>query len=234
MGEGLAVGQALQRTGGDWEAYAQLARELDAVRAAETARTAGIRRAVAQMSEHADGLEARLQAQQVSLTQLGRQLRLRTGKLQADKVEPVVEPAPLLSEVAADIDRVDQEANEAADRGRYPALLPRWSSFTRNLLIYGIAAAVVVAAQVSAFFRSDLGQDADPAIGSGTGPNPVVVLFLIPLVGFILGYVVAGIAGRPRVVEGRVRLNPRLGLLLCFGVGPAIFAGLMIQSFTSR
>ena len=134
------MSQALQRTGGDWGAYAQLARELDAVRAAEAARTAGIRQAVAQMSEHADGLEARLQAQQVSLTQLGRQLRFRTGKLQADKIEPVVEPAPLLSEVAADIDRVDQEANEAADRGRYPALLPRWSSFTRNLLIYGVAA----------------------------------------------------------------------------------------------
>jgi hypothetical protein len=230
------VSQAVQRAeGSGWETYAQLARELDAVRAAEAARTAGIRQAVAQMSEHADGLEARLQVQQGNLTQLGRQLRFRTGKLQAEKVEPVIEPAPLLSEVAADIDLVDKEATEAADRGRYPALLPRWSPFTRNLLIYGVAAAAVVAGQVYAFFHSDLGQaGAEPTIGSGAGPNPLVVLFVIPLVGFLLGYVAASVAGRPRVAESRVRLNPRLGLLLCFGVGPAIIAGLVIHSFTSR
>jgi len=229
------VSQALQRTEvSGWEAYAALARELDAVRAAEAARTAGIRQAVAQMSEHADGLDVMLRTQQTNLTQLGRQLRFRTGKLDPEKAEAVIEPAPLLSEVAANIDAVDKEANEAADRGRYPALLPRWSPFTRNLLIYGLAAACVVAAQVTAFLRSDLGQaDAEPDIGSGVGPNPIVVLFLVPLAGFVLGYIAASIAGRPRVAESRVRLNPRLGLLLCFGVGPAIVAGFLIHSFTS-
>jgi hypothetical protein len=229
------VSQALQRAGDPgWESCVELAPELDAVRSAEAARTAGIRQAVAQMSEHADGLEGRLRVQQANLTQLGRQLRFRTGKLDPETAEAVIEPAPLLSEVAADIDLVDKEANEAADRGRYPALLPRWSPFTRNLLIYAVAAAVVVVAQVYAFFQSDLGQsDANPEVGSGTGPNPIIVLFLIPLVGYVLAYIAASIAGKPRVAESRVRLNPRLGLLLCFGVGPAIFAGLMIHSFTS-
>ncbi len=231
------MSQALQRTQDDsgWDAYVELARELDAVRAAEAARTAGIRQAVAQMSEHADGLEGRLRVQQANLTQLGRQLRFRTGKLDAEKVEAVIEPAPLLSEVAAGIDVVDKEANEAADRGRYPAILPRWSSFSRNLLVYAVAAAGVLAAQYYAFRSSDLGQDGDASqVGSGSGPNPVVVLFLLPLVGFVLGYLAASFAGRPRVAESRVRLNPRLGFLLCFGVGPLAFAWLMIQSLTSR
>src|SRR4051812_24349 len=160
------------------------------------------------MSEHADGLEGRLGLQGTNLTQLGRQLRLRTGKLTPANVEEVTEPAPLLSEVAQGIDTADKEATEAFDRGQYPALLPRWSSGARNFLVYGVAALVVVVAQVVAFFRSDLGRSSAADVGSGSGPNPLVVLFLIPLAGFVLGYLVAGVAGRPRVAENRVRLNP--------------------------
>jgi hypothetical protein len=220
--------------GGGWEAYAALARELDAVRAAETARTAGVHQAVAQMSEHADGLEARLQAQGAALTQLGRTLRLRTGKLTPVPAEQVTEPAPLLSDVAAQIDAADKDANDAADRGQYPALLPRWSPGTRNFLIYGIAALGIVIAQYLAFRRSDLGQETAPDVGSGSGPNALVVLFVIPLVGYLIGYLVASLAGRPRIADSRVRLNPRMGFLLCFAIGPVAVGALMINSFASR
>lgn len=230
----MSVGGELERTTGGWEAYVGLARELDAVRAAEAARTAGVHEAVAQMSEHADGLQGRLQAQGAALTNLGRTLRLRTGKLTAAPTEPVTEPATVLSDVAAAIDEADRTANDALDRGRYAALLPRWSPGARNFLIYGLAALGVVVAQVIAFFRSDLAQDTAPEVGSGSGPNALVVLFVIPLVGWLAGYLVASLAGRPRIAEGRVRLNPRMGLLMCFMIGPVIVGGLMIQSFTSR
>jgi hypothetical protein len=230
----MSVSGELERTTGGWEAYVGLARELDAVRAAEAARTAGVHQAVAQMSEHADGLQERLQAQGAALTQLGRTLRLRTGKLTPAPTEPVTEPAPLLSEVAAAIDEADRTANDALDRGRYAALLPRWSSGARNFLIYGVAALGVVIAQVIAFFRSDLGQDSAAEVGSGSGPNALVVLVVIPLVGWLIGYLAASLAGRPRIAEGRVRLNPRMGLLMCFMIGPVIVGALMIHSFSSR
>jgi hypothetical protein len=104
----------------------------------------------------------------------------------------------------------------------------------RNLLIYGVAAAAVIVAQVVSFFRSDLGSSDRPDVGSGSGPNAIVVLFVIPLVGFILGYLAAGVAGRTRLAEDKVRANPRLGFLLCFGIGPVIVVGLLINSFASR
>lgn len=227
--------QALERAGAsDWEEYCALARELDAVRAAEAARTAGIRQAVAQMSEHADGLEGRLREQGTNLTQLGRQLRLRVPKLAPERTEAVIEPAPELTRIADLLATADREATEAADRGRYPALLPRWPSSMRNLLIYGVAAAAVIVAQVVSFFRSDLGSGDHPDVGSGSGPNALVVLFVIPLIGFLLGYLAVSVAGRPRMAEARVRTNARLGLLLCFGIGPVIVVFLMIHSVMQR
>ena len=229
------MSQDVQRAGvSGWETYAQLARELDAVRAAEAARTEGVQRGVAEMSEHADGLEGRLRAQTTALTQLGRQLRIRTGKLTPADVGPVIEPAPLLSEIAAGIDAADREATEAADRGRYPALLPRWSPGMRNLLLYGVAAAGVLIAQVIAFGRSDLFSGERPDVGSGSGPNALIVLFVLPLIGFVIANLVARVVGRPRVAEARVQTNPRMGVLLCFAIGPLAIAALLINSFTSR
>jgi len=228
------VGGELERTTGGWEDYVGLARELDAARAAEAARTAGVHQGVAQMSEHADGLQERLQAQGAALTQLGRTLRLRTGKLTPAPTEPVTEPAPLLSDVAAAIDEADRTANDALDRGQYPALLPRWPAGARNFLVYGVAAVGVVIAQVISFFRSDLAQESSPDVGSGSGPNALVVLFVIPVIGFAIGYVAANLAGRPRIVGSKVQLNPFMGFVLCLLIGPAVVAGLMIHSFASR
>lgn len=210
-------------SGQTWAEYAEAARELDAVRAAEAARTAGVRRAVAEMSEHADGLEQRLRDQGARLTGLSRALRFRVPKLTPVAPQETPDPAPGLSRIAAAIDLADREAVDAENRGRYPALLPRWSPFPRNLLIYGVAALGVLAAQIGAFYR-------DPE----SDPNPLLVLFLIPLVAYAVGYAMVGVAGRPRIDEGRVKLSPRLGLLLCFGIGPVAVAVLLVQNLTSR
>jgi hypothetical protein len=229
------VSQALERVGlSGWDEYAELARELDAVRAAETARTDGVRVAAAQFSEQVEQLDVRLREQGTNLTQLGRRLRLRVPKLAPEQTEAVIEPAPELTRITDLMATADREANEAADRGRYPALLPRWPAGMRNLLIYGIAASAVIVAQMVSFFRSDLASGDQPDVGSGSGPNALVVLFLIPLAGFVLGLLAANVAGRTRLEEDQVKTSPRLGFLLCFGIGPVIVVALMIHSFTSR
>jgi hypothetical protein len=231
---GAAVSQALDRVGlSGWDQYAELARELDAVRAAEAARTDGVRQAAAEMTGRADELETRLREQGTNLSQLGRRLRLRVPKLAPEKTEAVTEPAPEISRIADLMATADREATEAADRGRYPALLPRWPAGARNLLIYGVAAGLVIIAQMVSFFRSDLGSD-QPDVGSGSGPNALVVLFVIPLIGWVVGYLLASAAGRTRLEEDQVKTSPKLGFLLCFGIGPVIVVALMVHSFTSR
>jgi hypothetical protein len=191
-----------------WAQYAECARHLDAVRAEESARTAGMREAVAEMTTHADDLEARLRGQGGMLTNLATTLRLRRPKLTPIPPEGVVDPPTALSQLAGIIDRGDTEARDAATRGHYPALLPAWSGTMRSLLVYGIAALAVLALQGLAFFQT------------GTETNPFLVLFVFPLIGFGIGYVVLNLGSRTRTAVPPPNLPTRLGFLLCFLIGP--------------
>lgn len=207
-------------SGDAWTQYAEYARRLDAVRAEESARTAGMREAVAEMTTHADELEARLGGQGAMLTNLATILRLRRPKLTPIPPEGVVDPPIALSQLAGAIDRADVEARRAATRGEYPALLPGLSGTARSLLVYGIAALVVLGFQGLAFSRA------------GTETNPIMVLFVIPLVGFVIGYLVLSIGGRTRVVGAAPNASTRLGFLLCFLIGP--LAGLVTVALSMR
>jgi hypothetical protein len=207
-------------SGDAWTQYAEYARRLDAVRAEESARTAGMREAVAEMTTHADELEARLAGQGGMLTNLATILRLRRPKLTPIPPEGVVDPPIALSQLAGAIDRADVEARQAATRGEYPALLPGLSGTARSLLVYGIAALVVLGFQGLAFSRA------------GTETNPIMVLFVIPLVGFVIGYLVLSIGGRTRVVGAAPNASTRLGFLLCFLIGP--LAGLVTVALSLR
>lgn len=207
-------------SGDAWAQYAENARRLDAVRAEETARTAGMREAVAQMTTHADELEARLRGQGGMLTNLATILRLRRPKLTPIPPDGVVDPPIALSQLAGAIDRADVEAKQAATRGEYPALLPSLSGTARSLLVYGAAALVVLGFQGLAFSRT------------GTETNPIMVLFVIPLIGFVIGYLVLSLGGRTRVVGAAPSLSTRMGFLLCFLIGP--LAGLVIVGLSLR
>lgn len=207
-------------SGDAWTQYAEYARRLDAVRAEESARTAGMREAVAEMTTHADELEARLGGQGGMLTNLATILRMRRPKLTPIPPEGVVDPPIALSQLAGAIDRADVEARQAATRGEYPALLPGLSGTARSLLVYGIAALVVLGFQGLAFSRA------------GTETNPIMVLFVIPLVGFVIGYLVLSIGGRTRVVGAAPNASTRLGFLLCFLIGP--LAGLVTVALSLR
>jgi hypothetical protein len=236
-------------SGDSWLEYAEYARSLDAVRAEEAARTAGMRQGVAEMTTHADDLEARLNGQGGMLTELAATLRLRRPKLTpiapAAPVQPAptapaaevslqksdpgtapvpavapIEPAVALSQLAGAIDRGDAEALQAATRGEYPALLPKLSGPARGLLVYGIAALMVLALQGLAFSRT------------GSETNPIVVLFVIPLLGFAVGFLVLHVGGRTRVAQAAPEPPTRLGFVLCFLIGP--LAGLVVLGLSLR
>lgn len=195
-----------------WVQYAQYARKLDSVRAEELARTAGIRAGAAEMSEHADGLEGRLRGQNGQLTSLAATLRLRRTKI--TPIEPVpeeagfIEPQTGLRRVAQLLDAADEQALMAQARGHRATLLPKMSSTVRSLAVYGSAALVVLVLQLLAFRHS------------GDDTNPILVLFVIPALGFAVAYVVLAVGSRTRVAQDPVAARTRLGFLLCFGIGP--------------
>jgi hypothetical protein len=208
-----------------WAQYADYARRLDAVRAEELARTAGMRQAVAEMTTHADSLEARLNGQAGMLTNLAGILRLRRPKytpIPPPEVEENFDPAVRLRELAQIIDRGDAEARSAAERGEYPALLPKLSATARSLVVYGLAALGIVAFQALGFSRS------------GTETSPITVLFLIPLVGFVIAFLVLKVGGRTRVTQSSVDTSTRLGFVLCFLIGPLAAAVSVAMSFQSK
>jgi hypothetical protein len=204
----------------EWELYADYARRLDAVRAEETARTAGMREAVAQMTTHADELEARLRGQGGMLLNLAGVLRMGKPKLTPIPPEGPIDPATGLSQVAGTIDLGDTEATQAATRGEQAALLPGMSGTGRGLVVYGIAALLVLGLQALAFSRT------------GTETNPIIVLFILPLIGFGVGFLVLGIGGRTRVAQAAEASPTRMGFLLCFLIGPV--AGLVVLALSLR
>jgi hypothetical protein len=204
-----------------WAQYAEYARRLDAVRAEESARTAGMREAVAQMTTHADELEARLRGQGGMLTNLATTLRLRRPKLTPLPPEGTIDPPIALSQLAGAIDRGDVAARQAATRGEYPALFPGLSGVMRSVVIYGVAALVVLGFQGLAFMRT------------GTETNPIMVLFVIPLIGFVVGYLVLSIGGRTRVAQEAPDSHTRLGFLLCFLIGPLAALVVVLNSLRS-
>jgi hypothetical protein len=205
-----------------WTKYAEYARTLDSVRAEGLARAAGTRKAIAEMSTHADELQARLNGQGGWLIKLASELHWRRPKLQPIVPEGFVEPSTELSHVGEAIDVGDLEGRRAAERGKFPALLPDISPTARSLVVYGLAATLVVLLQALAFNHT------------GMDTNPFLVLFVIPLIGFVIGFVVLALGGRSRLTRVALNQRTRLGFLLCFGIGPIASVVVIAFSYKSK
>lgn len=212
-----------------WSEYTDVARQLDAVRAADAARTAATRAAVAEMTTHADELETRLKGQQPKLLELAGALRFRLKDLSPTPVEELVDPATGLRTVAEAIDKTDAEAERAAARGKLPALWPRMPGGLRNLVLYGLAALGALGVQALIFYRASV---ANP--DGELDVNPAVVLFLVPLIAYGIGCLAVSLAARPRIAQGRAELNRLLGLVLCFFIGPVVGVYVILSSALSR
>lgn len=194
----------------EWGRYTALARDLDETRATERSRTEGLRAGVAEMSTHADQLQARLEAQKEGLVALSQHLRLKMPATTPMEPEGHVDPVTDLTKVAESIDRADREANQAAERGVTPSLLPGLGPFARALVVYGTGATVVVLAQTVGFLKG------------GSNTSAPLVLFFIPLLCFFAAYSTIKVGGRTRVSDARPKLYTRFGFLLCFLVGPLV------------
>jgi hypothetical protein len=199
-----------------WHEYVRLARRLDAVRSQESARTAGMREGVAEMSAHADELADRLRGQGAMLTRLAGTLRLRRPRLDPIAPAGAVDPPTALAQVAGAIDRGDREAQRAAERGHYAGLLPGVGDRLRSVLVYGGAAAVILVAQLLTLDPGHLG-------------FRIWVDLVIPAIGFVAAYFGLRLGGRARVADQATEIPVRLGFTLCFVVGPVVQILLLLR-----
>lgn len=205
-----------------WAGYTELARELDGVRAAEVARSEGARAGLAEMTQHADMLQARAEAQNEALIGLSQFLRLRMPRAAPFEPPGPVEPHEDLAKAAHALDRVDTEATGAADRGQRPSLLPDWAAFHRAAAVYGAAAAVILLGQVIAFLRG------------GDQTSPILVLFLIPVLCFLAAYLTLRIGSQTRVKQAEPKTYSRFGAFTCFLVGPVVLLLIAVFSLATR
>lgn len=202
-----------------WAEYAEYARRLDEVRAQENARTAGIREGVAEMSDHADELQERLEAQRRGMAAFAQKTKLEFRPGNGTAPEGPVEPQTDLGRAARLIDAADREGADAANRAVQPNLMPGSSAGVRGLAVYGIAALVIMVVQFIGF--------------ATTGNNPDFLSYgvLVPLIGFVLASLVLRQGNQtrdPDVIPGS--MPTRLGLLLCFGALPVLFGILVLVS----
>jgi hypothetical protein len=190
-----------------------------------------MREGVAEMSTNADALQARLNGQGGMLLELAATLRFRRPKLTPTPPEGFVEPATALAKVDETIVQGDAAARLAADRGALPALLPSMSARLRGFVVYGVAALLILAVQLVAA-RPLLRSSADRAADPQPDPSAVKVLFVLPMIGFVVAYLVLKFGSRGRLPQPAERSSTRLGLLLCLGIGPlAIVAYIALAQF---
>ena len=246
-----------------WTQYAEYARRLDAVRAEESARTAGMREAVAQMTTHADELEYRLNGQGGMLINLVTTLRFRRPKL--TPIAPELQPDPKKAGSKPGANRgpgsnegpapADAEVKQAGVEPEKPAeigpatglselaaTIDRADVAARDAATRGEYPALLPrltgTARNLVFYGVAallvLGLQALAFSRTSTETNPFGVLFLFPLIGFALAYVALRVGGRTRVAQEALDVSPRLGFLLCFLIGPIAAAVVVATSFSSK
>jgi len=199
-----------------WADYAGYARRLDEIRAQENARTAGIREGVAEMSDHADALRARLDQQRRGMTAFAEKTRLSVPSGSGEQPPEPVEPQTDLSRVATLIDAAERQGADAIARAGRPNLLPGQRPGLRGFVVFGLAALAIMVVQLVSF------------IVSGNNPDFLRIGVLVPLLGFVVAALVLRQGNRARNPDVPAAPVPvRMGLLLCFGALPLLF-GLLV------
>lgn len=217
--------------GTPWHRYAVLLRRLDAVRAAEEARTASRRDAVAAMNADVERLGPALTDQGGQLSNLARRLGLRSPTLDPAAVPVNQDPADGLRQTAQSLAVAAEQARAAEDRGRRATLLPGWRPGPRNLMIYFVWALLGLIVQIATFVFT-------PNAGSVSVSR---VLFVVPALTFLAGFLTISKLGRIRIVPElpppRFGQPPppdpnprsvRLGLAVCFLTFPIYVVVLVI------
>lgn len=200
-----------------WAEYAGYARRLDEIRAQENARTAGIREGVAEMSEHADALHARLEQQRRGMTAYAHKVRLNAPTGSGEVPQEPVEPQTDLSRVAELIDEAELQGAESINRAGRPNLFPGSGPGLRGFVVFGIAALAIMLVQLVQF------------LVSGNDPNFLAIGVVTPLIGFLAGIGVLKFGNQARNPDVPSAPVPvRMGLILCFITLPLLLGLLLL------
>ncbi|MBO3732678.1 hypothetical protein [Glycomyces niveus] len=203
-------------------AYEDLVHELARLDADTTASTAQATRALERRREALREVRSGIDEEMVDLAQLCARLRHSTPDFTARQVDDTAgelpgrqgEPdADLVLERAKTALREAEAARTATTRAaQRPTLLPKSHHVVRELLVYGSCMVACLAVQFVYL-----------AASGGGGESALWVAFLLPVIATLVGYVLVGMANRPRLpmldrtgkpIKAVVPHNPRLGVTL--------------------
>ncbi|MDA1361179.1 hypothetical protein O1R50_16225 [Glycomyces luteolus] len=206
-------------------AYEDLVHELARLDADTTASTAQATRQLERRREALREVRSELDDQTMALAELCARLRHSTPDLTPQQVEataPDLQPgqdadnADRVLERAKTALRESELARTATTRAaQRPTLLPKAHHILRELLVYGSCMVACLAVQLVYF-----------AVTGGNDDSKWWVTFLLPVIATIIGYVLVGMANRPRLplldrsgkpIKAVVPHNPRLGVTLAVG-----------------
>ena len=202
-------------------AYEDLVHELTRLDEDTNASTAQATRRLERRRESLREVRSELDDQMMGLAELCARLRHTTPDLTPVPAPEEASPAPQANpdavlERAKTALREAELARTATTRSaQRPTLLPKAHHVLRELLVYGSCMVACLAVQLVYF-----------AVTGGDDDSKWWVTFLLPVMATIIGYVLVGMANRPRLplldrsgkpIKAVVPHNPRLGVTLAVG-----------------
>jgi hypothetical protein len=204
-------------------AYEDLVHELSRLDADTTASTAQATRRLERRRETLREIRSELDEETMALAELCARLRATTPDLHPAAVAVQDSDAEGVTDSDEDPDAVLTRAKvalreAAAARtatvraGQRPTLMPKAHHILRELLVYGACMIACLIVQLSYL-----------AASGGGGDALFAVVFLLPVIALLVGYVLVGAANKPRLplldrsgkpIKPVVPHNPRLGVTL--------------------
>jgi hypothetical protein len=213
-------------------AYEDLVHELTRLDADTNASTAQATRQLERRREALREVRSELDDQMMGLAELCARLRHTTPDLTPTQAEDTaaalparqVNPDAVLERAKTALREAELARTATTRAAQRPTLLPKAHHVLRELLVYGSCMVACVVVQLVYF----------AIVGTG-GDAKVSVTFMLPVIATIIGYVLVGMANKPRLplldrsgrpIKPVVPHNPRLGVTLavCTIVGVLLFA----------
>jgi hypothetical protein len=201
-------------------AYEDLVHELTRLDADTTASTAQATRQLERRRESLREVRSELDDQMMGLAELCARLRHTTPDLTPTQVadtgdalpERQVNPDAVLERAKTALREAELARTATTRSAQRPTLLPKAHHVLRELVVYGSCMVACLAVQLVYF-----------AVTGGDDDSKWWVTFLLPVIATIIGYVLVGMANRPRLplldragkpIKAVVPHNPRLGVTL--------------------
>lgn len=208
-----------------WRDYTSLMRQLAVEVSAEGRRKADRERGLDEISGELTQFRATLAEHEEKLAELAEWLRVPRPDLSGTPDAQIPEDATnqdYLQRGQKALDRSAAQAQKAARRATRPRILPRIPDEGRNFVVYLACAAAAAGVDLAVLSGRGITL-AQLSLGKrwefGTS---VTILGVVPLLAFGLGVFLSGLAGAPRVKQGRVERSYPMGLVLTLAAFPVI------------